>query len=310
MVDQGVLPMTDTLQEYEVPRPMTKDYISKGQAWLAEHSFLHEWLWTKTIDQTTRVTMMKEYLQYSPLAISVTAWYPEVNGMYPDNGAPNTHWVMCYGMDGDSPLIFDSYAQDGSPLKKLTPDHHIEMCKRYYIGISTNQTSNFDWLSGILKAIGQGITYVINQMKSIPQPTAPQVVETPSNPVVPVQNDVPVVLDWSSPILARHSVRVICDEEGLLVKDKNDLCATVGAESGWNPNAIGKPNFDGTRDYGICQINTKYWIGTGKKFPSTDFVLTHPSECIRWMCEQWKAGHQDWWYGWKTGNYKNFYQLT
>ena len=42
MVDQGVLPMTDTLQEYEVPRPMTKDYISKGQAWLAEHSFLHE----------------------------------------------------------------------------------------------------------------------------------------------------------------------------------------------------------------------------------------------------------------------------
>ena len=73
MLDQAVLPMTSTLQEYETPRPMTVFYISEGKKWLMEHSFLHEWLWTQDIGKENRLTMMREYLQYSPLCISVTA---------------------------------------------------------------------------------------------------------------------------------------------------------------------------------------------------------------------------------------------
>ena len=111
---------------------------------------------------------------------------------------------------------------------------------------------------------------------------------------------------WDTPDLARHSVRLICDEEGLSVADKNDLCATVGAESGWKPGAIGKPNTDGSIDYGIAQINDKTWVGPGMKFPNTQYVLDNPELCIRWMCKQWKLGHKNWWYGYKFGAYKKY----
>ncbi len=111
---------------------------------------------------------------------------------------------------------------------------------------------------------------------------------------------------WDTPLDARHSVRLICDEEGLTVEQKNTLCATVGGESGWKPGAIGKPNTDGTRDYGICQINTRYWIGPGKLFPTTDYVLTHPEQCIRWMCKQWKMGYRNWWIAYKNNSYKAY----
>jgi hypothetical protein len=112
--------------------------------------------------------------------------------------------------------------------------------------------------------------------------------------------------DWSTQEKARHSTRVICDEEGLNVTEKNELCATVGGESAWKPNAIGKLNFDGTRDYGIIQLNEKYWIGEGKLFPSKEYVLQNPEECVRWMCKQWKAGNKNWWYAFKNGSYKKY----
>ena len=174
MLDQAVLPMTSTLQEYETPRPMTDNYISEGKKWLMEHSFLHEWLWTQDIGKENRLTMMREYLQYSPLCISVTAWYPQVNGMYPDNGAPNTHWVVCFKLDGDSPVIFDSYDQR---IKTLTPDHHIEMCKRYYIGLATNPTSNTNWFIGMIRSIMETLGII---QKEIPQPV----------PVAPIQPEI------------------------------------------------------------------------------------------------------------------------
>lgn len=111
---------------------------------------------------------------------------------------------------------------------------------------------------------------------------------------------------WGTPADARHSVRVICDEEGLTVEEKNTLCATVGGESGWKPGAVGKPNTNGSRDYGICQINDALWIGPGHEFISTDYVLNNPEKCIRWMCYWWKKGKRNWWIAYKNGSYKNY----
>ena len=116
-----------------------------------------------------------------------------------------------------------------------------------------------------------------------------------------------VLYDWDTPEKARHSVRVICDEEGLTTKDKNDLCATVGAESGWKPRQKSlKPNFDGTYDHGIIQLNEKYWIGEGKLYPNIEAVYNDPEGCIRWMCKQWKLGNKNWWYAYKNLSYKKF----
>ncbi len=111
---------------------------------------------------------------------------------------------------------------------------------------------------------------------------------------------------WNTPQVARHSVRVICDEEGLTTEQKNTMCATIGGESGWIPTAVGPPNFDDTRDWGICQINSKYWIGPGKQFPSTDYVLSNPEVCVRWMCKQWKLGYRNWWVAYKNSRYLKF----
>ena len=111
---------------------------------------------------------------------------------------------------------------------------------------------------------------------------------------------------WDTQMNARHSVRVVCDEEKLIVDDKNDLCATIGGESGWKSIRSKKKNFDGTYDWGIVQINEKYWIGEGKLYPNTEYVLNNPEICVRWMIKQWKSGNKDWWYAWKNKSYKKY----
>jgi soluble lytic murein transglycosylase-like protein len=39
--------------------------------------------------------------------------------------------------------------------------------------------------------------------------------------------------------------------------DPNILRAIIARESNWTPEAVGKPNRDGTRDYGLVQLNEK-----------------------------------------------------
>ena len=133
------------------------------------------------------------------------------------------------------------------------------------------------------------------------------VVPSPISPVIVLQPlETPSKYDWDTPILARHSVRVICDEMGMSVDNKNIFCAVMGAESGWNPKAVGKPNKNGTIDYGICQINSYYWIGEGKPFPSKEYVLSHPEECVRWAIKQWKAGHRSYWWAYTNGSFAKY----
>lgn len=95
--------------------------------------------------------------------------------------------------------------------------------------------------------------------------------------------------------------------------DYKVLMATIEAESGWDPKAIGI-NLNGSKDYGLCQINDNWWIGSNSKaaqageyyFPSSDYVLQNPKECIDWMIKQWVNGRQNDWCGYRNGSYKNF----
>lgn len=115
---------------------------------------------------------------------------------------------------------------------------------------------------------------------------------TPS-PAIPTPPIIPPTYDWSTVSAARHSVRLICDEENLTYDEKNELCATVQCESGLRSSTI-HPNIANgvitSTDYGICQINDYFHIGDGKDFPSKEYVLSNPEACIRWMCKQWKRG--------------------
>lgn len=175
--------------------------------------------------------------------------------------------------------------------------------------LSTNEIDEKRKLN-ILEKIRDACINLIIILKQLLKPDVP--VEKPIEPKpTEVYNEVkeaikPMKYNWSTQEKARHSVRVICDEEGLTVKDKNDLCGTVGGESGWKSIRSKNKNFDGTYDWGIAQINEKYWIGEGKLFPTTQYVLDNPEICVRWMCKQWKAGKKNWWYAYKNGSYRKY----
>lgn len=152
-------------------------------------------------------------------------------------------------------------------------------------------------------------------------PTEPQNAPVSDLPAKPVETP---MYDWSTVEKARHSVRLICDEEGLTTIQKNQLCATVGAESGWQSYYLAGPkkgqpvtldNYKNghvwSTDYGISQINSYYWIGPGKQFPSAQYVLDNPEACIRWMCKCWKQGKGTMWVAFKTKSplYKQYYGI-
>lgn len=160
------------------------------------------------------------------------------------------------------------------------------------------------------------VSLVLNLFKqNTPQiaPTLPpeQAPEAPTSPA-----DAPKY-DWSTPAEARHSLRLICDEEGLTVAQKNDMSQIVHCESGYkniiHQNIASKTLSDGSvhsyvssTDWGICMINDYWHIGPGKEFPSTDYVMNNPDACVRWMARMIKAGKRNLWVCASTGLCKNY----
>ena len=295
-VVSGVFPMVGTLAEYATPRPMPSKYVSQGVA--HPHELRHQWLWSKPISKEERIKLIKEYLQYSPLGVSVTAWSQE-NGVYVDKGQPNTHWTMLYGYNDKGWKIYDSYF----PHRKiLSYDHNIQVCKRYILVPNTRQ-KQISILQQLIEALKKLLGLKEKELST------PPVITPPKPELPPLQ-----ALKWSTPTEARHSVRVLCDMEGLSVPDKNVVCAVVGAESGWKINAVGK-NTNGSIDYSLCQFNDgppnvpsnkKWWIGEGKSFSSPQDVFDNPERQVRIMISEFKRGNLKLWNAYKNGSFVKF----
>lgn len=155
LIEQAELPFTDTLEEFMKPRPMAVDKLSKGLDWLKKYDFGHEWVWTSYPGKERMIALVREALLYSPVCVSVSAWYEE-DGVFVDNGLPNGHWTLCYGIDDDGGLlIFDSYAliYDGeikNAFKKLHPDHKVLCAKRYHLEAKV-EGEKLSWIAKILK---------------------------------------------------------------------------------------------------------------------------------------------------------------
>src|SRR3990167_52210 len=124
LIDQELLPMPDTFDEFRTPRPMEQKYLDEGQKWLSQYDFRHEWLVKPTKESVL------ENLKYSPIGVAVTAWF-EQDGLYIDNGQPNTHWCVAFKgtktPQGIVLTIFDSYDHS---IKDIHPEHHISVAKR------------------------------------------------------------------------------------------------------------------------------------------------------------------------------------
>lgn len=153
VIDQSLLPMTQTYDEFIQPDPMTKELVDRAEEWLFTYDIKHEWVWTSYQGKENQLKLLKEALQYSPVCVSVSAWASDSKDLYYSN-VPNNHWVVCFGVEGESPLVFDSYDRS---IKKLHPDHQIMMAKRYWIGESTRQVQInilYEWVKVLLEWVG------------------------------------------------------------------------------------------------------------------------------------------------------------
>lgn len=120
---------------------------------------------------------------------------------------------------------------------------------------------------------------------------------------------VPVLL-WDTHENCRHSVRVICDEEGLTTDQKNDFSSTIHCESGYDNtiimlncekgfvrSGVYNQSIHGailSKDIGICQINTHWHIGPNKDFPSEYYVLHNIEAIVRWSARVFKISPKTW----------------
>jgi len=96
-------------------------------------------------------------------------------------------------------------------------------------------------------------------------------------------------------------------EPDLFVKyfgDEADTARAIcTAESGLNPDAVSKPNRDGSRDHGICQINDKW---QADKFTNTAELLDKENniKIAKQIRDEW--GNFNAWSVYKSGKYKQF----
>src|ERR1051325_436402 len=101
----------------------------------------------------------------------------------------------------------------------------------------------------------------------------------------------------------------VCKEEGLSAQLSIELYATIGAESGFNLNAQNK-NKDGTTDYGLCQLNSYWYIGPNQSVKTPAQALSNPELCVRVMARAFKAGRANDWIAHRSGAYKTYLPLA
>lgn len=149
--------------------------------------------------------------------------------------------------------------------------------------------------------------YVDSLLIKVPPPQIPPPEMIPPT-VPPITTASPYL--WNNRANSRHSVRVICDEMGLSLYEKNVITACIQQESNFDNNAINhNTNVAGrvtSTDWGIVQCNDFYWIGAGKKFSSIKFVLDNPDKMVKWMCAMFKQGKLNLWVSYSSGAYKRY----
>lgn len=314
---------------YSYPSEQKKNQcITEGKNFLTVYDMGHEWVWSDpNISIAEKQKLILDALQYSPVAVSVLAWRQDGDVYVKDRGEPDNHWVVIVkGEEGKPWKILDHY----SPfLKDLEWEYDFGFAKRYHLEkVSEEEVIK----QSAITALQEQIIALANQVIALYQKLIAQKFGSISVQNL-LQSPLQILLQkltlsltnlkytimpketylWDTPAHARHSVRVLCDEASMSVAQKNILCACVQQESQFNPKAIGKPNTNGTIDYGICQFNNgknaegvPLWIGPGADFASVDEVLNNPEKCVRVMIREFKAGHQNWWSSYKTGAYKKW----
>lgn len=114
--------VAQTLEEfYSEP---TKTVTLLANARKAEWEFGYEYV-------PANKAKIREALKYSPLGVSVPAWFLDGDRYYRPSGQTDSHWTVCYGItDKDELLILDTY----SPyLKTMRADFMPLVVMKYHL---------------------------------------------------------------------------------------------------------------------------------------------------------------------------------
>ena len=297
----GLIPKTLSMEgltweEYMNPKRITPEMLKLGKEFTRRFVIKYE-------QTTDHLSALKEDF----LSMAVHAWPEPVGGVYPKTVGDFNH---CVGGVDDSILVMDNYL----PFDKRLARDYILFPWAYSLSIVAQNPFPDEQLKlfDILKEKGLLQFFVEAWLKLIKSPTPNlDLVFTTQYPTEVTKPMETVILDpLKDPSTARHAIRVIGDEMGLTVKEKDLICAVIQAESGFKNTA--KNENKGTTgkvfstDWGLCQINDHYHIGTGKSFPSVEYVLEKPAEVVKWMIKQYKKGNLGWWVAYKSGAYKRY----
>lgn len=295
-IDDYYLPFSiniKTWDEYCSPKPMTENYLVLGRKWLNEFEMRHEWVFTDR--NKDKKEKLMSALKTSPVGVSVYAWVQNPNGVYykPQETQDN-HWTCLIGYkENEYWIVYDSYEPF---IKHLDWSFDFGQAKRYFIEKKPTiaQLSLIEQILVLMyKAVGF-LSQLVAKKQAVVEPAPIVEPNIVSEPEKPAEAPTPPKYLWDNHDNARHSVRVICDEEGMSVAQKNEICAVIECESGFKTNAFHKNN-NGTADFGICQYNSYYFIGLGKPIASIDEAINNPEKCVRVICLMWKKKRmKDW----------------
>ncbi len=266
---------------------------------------------TREMPLATKYQVLREALKRSPVPISLYG-VPDGQGSYipKPKGVGDTHLVaglILHISDNNKITIKDTYTPF---LKKLPPNYNMDFgCVWTVEKKLTLPQKKSLWQLLVSFLFGEP-----KELEKLAPDLNPDYI-SPPEPKIAVPPYVPSAVvkpkyDWSFPSKVKHSVRVICDEEGLTLEQKNTLCATIQCESNFNTKAVNKNYItlsNGTKvlastDFGICQWND-YWHG---KEITPDEAVNNPEKAVRLMCAYWKRGQRKLWVCYSKGMYKKY----
>lgn len=299
-------PFPKTLNELLnlIGKPQPQNIVNDAKKYLENYKFNHVWVLQGYENEETRISDIKDALKYGVVCVSVSAWN-QSGDIYVDNGMPNNHWCVCYGWTERGWKIFDTYDHS---TKIYSFDSRIDFAKLLFLQKGNfKQESELTLLSKILEYAKNACLLMLQRLQIIEKSNNTQP-KPPLKEVFPPESLKPKY-SWSTPKEALQSTRLICDELGLSVDEKNLICQVINCESGFNINAKNK-NGDGTTDYGIIQANEYWYIGKGRPLASVDEALNNPEKCVRIMIQRYKEGGLKDWICYKKGLYKKYkYEL-
>lgn len=146
-IDDELLPFSDdlkTVEDFYSPKPLPVGLQKEAKKWLNQYSLGYEQVFRLYEEPENKLELIKEALKYSPLGISVYAWWEKDGVFARPNGASDNHWVCAYGWEDDGVKVFDSYDQ----THKLVDWGNIGSAILYRL-TKKEKVSFWSWLKGL-----------------------------------------------------------------------------------------------------------------------------------------------------------------